>query len=127
MEVISELIQKIEKMTVLELSELVKQLEERFGVSSAQMAFAPAAAAPAAASAEAETASAVVNVVLENSGSQKVAVIKVLREVLPHLSLKEAKDLVDTAPQTIKQGINREEANELKAKLETAGAKAQIK
>lgn len=116
------LIEHIESMSVLELNELVRAIEDRFGVSASAMV----AAVPAAADAGAAEASSTVSVELTDAGSQKVAVIKVVKEVLG-LGLKEAKDLVDGAPVMVKEGMKKEEAEELKAKLEAAGAKVTLK
>ncbi len=113
------LISEIEKLTALELAELVKALEEKFGISAA----APVAAA-AASSAPAEEKSAF-NVMLKSAGEQKINVIKVVREATG-LGLKEAKDMVDAAPKVIKEGLKKEEADELKAKLEGAGATVEL-
>ncbi len=113
-----DLISKIESLTALELAELVKALEEKFGISAA----APVAAGPAGAPAEEKTA---FNVILKSGGEQKINVIKVIREVTT-LGLKEAKDLVDGAPKTIKEGLKKEEAEEIKKKVEAAGGKAEI-
>jgi len=123
-----EIIKAIEEMTVLELSELVKTLEERFGVSAAapvaMMAAAPAAAgAPAAAEEEEKTE---FDVILKAAGPNKINVIKVVREVTS-LGLKEAKDLVDGAPKPVKEGVSKEEAEQIKKKLEEAGAEVEIK
>ncbi|AFM20873.1 MAG TPA: 50S ribosomal protein L7/L12 [Acetomicrobium flavidum] len=123
-----EIIKAIEEMTVLELSELVKALEERFGVSAAapvaMMAAAPAAAgAPAAAEEEEKTE---FDVILKAAGPNKINVIKVVREVTS-LGLKEAKDLVDGAPKPVKEGVSKEEAEQIKKKLEEAGAEVEIK
>jgi len=123
-----EIIKAIEEMTVLELSELVKALEERFGVSAAapvaMMAAAPAAAgAPAAAEEEEKTE---FDVILKAAGPNKINVIKVVREVTS-LGLKEAKDLVDGAPKPVKEGVSKEEAEQVKKKLEEAGAEVEIK
>jgi large subunit ribosomal protein L7/L12 len=119
-----QLIQEIETMTVLELANLVKALEERFGVS-AQAAAAPAAggAAPAAA-AEEQTE---FNVELTEAGANKLNVIKAVRELVAGLGLKEAKDLVDGAPKIVKEGASKDEAAKIKEKLEAAGAKVTIK
>ncbi len=114
----ADLISKIESLTALEISELVKALEEKFGISAAM----PVAAAGAAAVVEEKTA---FNVVLKSGGAQKINVIKVIREVTA-LGLKEAKDLVDGAPKTVKEGLKKEEAEEMKKKLETAGATVEI-
>ena len=118
-----EIMQAIENMTVLELSELVKALEEKFGVSAA--APAAAAAAPAAAAAAAEEQSEF-DVILTSAGASKINVIKVVRE-LTGLGLKEAKDVVDGAPKAIKEKIAKADAEAIKAKLEEAGATVEIK
>ena len=123
-----ELIQAISEMSVLELSELVKDLEEKFGVSAAapaMMMAAPAAGAAAGAADAAEEKSDF-NVVLAEVGSNKIAVIKVVREITG-LGLKEAKELVDGAPKTIKEGVAKEEAEAMQKKFEEAGAKAELK
>lgn len=111
----------IEKMTVIELHELVKFLEKKFGVSAA----AVAVAAPAAAGAAAEEKSSF-NVHLADAGANKIAIIKVVKEALG-LGLKEAKDLVDAAPSVLKEGLKKEEADALKKQLEEAGAKVELK
>ena len=118
------LIEEVKNLTVLELSELVKALEEEFGVSaSAPMA----AAAPAAAAvAPVEEEKTEFDVVLLAAGAEKIKVIKVVRE-LTGLGLKEAKDLVDGAPKTVKEGANKEEAAGMKAKLQEAGASVEVK
>ena len=120
----TEILDKISSMTVLELSELIKAMEDKFGVSAAaSVAVAgPAAAAPAAA-AEEQTE---FTVVLASFGENKVAVIKVVRTVTG-LGLKEAKDLVEGAPSTVKEGVKKDEAETIKKQLEEAGAKATIK
>jgi large subunit ribosomal protein L7/L12 len=110
----------VEKMTVLELADLVKAMEEKFGVSAA----APVAAV-AGAPAEAEEEKTSFNVVLQSAGDQKINVIKAVRE-MTDLGLKEAKDLVDGAPQTVKEDVKKEEADEMKAKLEEAGATVEL-
>lgn len=117
------LIEAIKKMTVLELSEVVKALEEEFGVSAA--APMAAAAAPAAAAVEEEVKTEF-DVILSAIGDKKIQVIKVVRAVTG-LGLKEAKDLVDGAPNTVKQAITKDEAEELKKQLEEAGAVAEVK
>ena len=117
-----EIMQAIESMTVLELSELVKAMEEKFGVSAAAPV-AVAAAAPAAAAAEEKTE---FDVVLKDAGASKINVIKVVREVTG-LGLKEAKALVDGAPAPVKEGISKADADALKAKLEEAGAVIEVK
>ncbi len=120
------LINAISSMSVLELSELVKALEEKFGVSAAApMAFAPAAGAPAAGAAAAEEKTEF-NVMLMGSGVNKIAVIKVVRE-LTGLGLKEAKDLVDAAPKNVKENVPKEQAEEMKKKLIEAGAAVELK
>ena len=120
-----EIISAIESMTVLELSDLVKELEDKFGVSAAApvMAVAAGAAAPAAAAEEEKTE---FNVELTEFGAKKLDVIKVVREITG-LGLKEAKDLVDGAPKMVKEGVAKEEAEEMKKKLEEAGAKVTLK
>lgn len=114
-------VEAIEKMSVLDLHELVKHLEEKFGVSAS----AVAVAAPAAAGAAAEEKSTM-NVELTDGGATKIAVIKVVKEALG-LGLKEAKDLVDAAPSKLKDGMKKEDAEKLKKDLEAAGAKVTLK
>jgi len=122
----TELIEEIKKMSVLELSELIKALEEEFGVSATAIA-APAAAAPAGDGAgAAEEESSTVDVVLTAAGEKKIQVIKVVRAATG-LGLKEAKALVDEAPKPIKEGIDREEAEKLKGELEEAGGSVDLK
>ena len=118
-----QIMEAIENMTVLELSELVKALEEKFGVSAA--APVAMAAMPAAAAAPVEEKTEF-NVVLANAGEKKINVIKVVRE-LTGLGLKEAKDLVDGAPGVVKEGISKDEAEKMKAKLEEVGATIELK
>ncbi len=118
-------IEAIEQMTVLELAELVKALEEKFGVSAAAPVMAAAPAAGAAAPV-AEVEKTEFDVVLKSAGDKKIQVIKVVRE-LTGLGLKEAKDFVDAAPKAVKEGINKAQAEEIKAKLEEAGAAVEIK
>jgi large subunit ribosomal protein L7/L12 len=120
------LVEQIEKLSVLDLAELVKVLEEKFGVSAAAPVMALAAAgAPAAGAAPAEEQTTF-NVELTNSGANKIGVIKVVRE-LTQIGLKDAKDLVDGAPKMVKEGVGKAEAEEMKKKLETAGAKVTLK
>ena len=122
-----DIIKAIEEMSVLELSELVKELEEKFGVSAAAPAMMmpmAGAAAPAAAAAEEEKSE--FDVVLADHGANKIGVIKVVREITG-LGLKEAKELVDGAPKTVKEQAAKEEAEEMKKKLEEAGAKVELK
>ena len=112
-----EMIEEIKKMTVVELADLVKAIEEEFGVSAVAAA-APAAGAAGAAAAEEKTS---FNVVLSAAGDQKIKVIKVVRDATG-LGLKEAKELVDGAPKTVKENVSKEEAEELKAKFTEVGA-----
>lgn len=114
-------IAEVEKMNVVELAELVKAMEEKFGISAAM----PAAAGGAGAGAAAAEEKTSFNVMLQAAGEQKINVIKVVREVTG-LGLKESKDLVDGAPKLIKEGLKKEEAEELKQKLTEAGATAEI-
>ena len=120
-----ELLKQIEEMSVLELSEFVKELEEKFGVSAASFA-APAAAAAAGGEAAGGEEKDAFDVVLKSGGDQKIQVIKVVREATG-LGLKEAKDMVDKAPGTIKEGVKKEEAEELKKKIEEAGGVVELK
>ncbi len=117
----ADIVSKIEAMTVLELNKLVKVLEKKFGVSAAAVAVAGPSAGGAAAEEKTDFA-----VELTDGGAQKVAVIKVVKEVLG-LGLKEAKDLVEAAPKVLKEGVKKEEAEEIKKKLEEAGAKVTLK
>ena len=122
-EKITALIEEVKALTVLELSELVKALEEEFGVSAAAMA-APAAGAGAAAPAAEEKTE--FDVVLAEAGAEKIKVIKVVREITG-LGLAEAKAVVESAPKAIKEGVSKEDAEALKAKLEEVGAKVELK
>ncbi len=124
-EKLEELIKSIETMSVLELSDLVKALEEKFGVS-ANMPVAAAPAAGSAAPAAAAEEKSVFTVVLANAGANKIAVIKEVRSIT-NLGLKEAKDLVDAAPKPVKEGATKDEAAEMKKKLEAAGATVELK
>jgi large subunit ribosomal protein L7/L12 len=122
-----QLIDQLEKMTVLELNSLVKTLEDRWGVSAAApVAVAGAAAGGAAAAAAPEEEKTEFDVVLTEVGPNKIQVIKAVRE-LTSLGLKEAKDVVDSAPKPIKEAVSKDEAQAAKAKLEEAGAKAEVK
>ena len=115
-------IEMVEKMTVLELADLVKVMEDKFGVSAA----APVAvAAPAAEAAPEEVEKSVFNIVLKDAGANKIGVIKVVREIT-ELGLKEAKDLVEAAPKVVKEGVKKEDAEAIKAKFEEAGAKVEL-
>lgn|SRR5690554_675110 len=119
-----EILQAIENMTVLELSELVKEMEEKFGVSAA--APVAVAAAPVAGGESAAEEKTEFDVILASVGDKKINVIKVVRE-LTGLGLKEAKDLVDNAPKAIKEGVSKADAEDIKAKLEEVGATIEIK
>ncbi|OQA04868.1 MAG: 50S ribosomal protein L7 [bacterium ADurb.Bin400] len=123
----AELIKQIENLTVLELSELVKELEDRFGVSAAAPVAMVGAAAPAGGEAEAAEEKTSFDVILASAGDKKIQVIKVVREIKPDLGLKEAKDLVDGAPKELLKGVKKEEADAAKAKLEEAGATVEVK
>jgi len=118
-----EILNTIASMSVLELSELIKDMETKFGVSAAAAVAAPAAAAAAAAPAEAKDA---FDVILTAAGDNKVSVIKAVRAVTT-LGLKEAKDLVEGAPQTVKEGVPKADAEKMKKELEAAGAKVELK
>ena len=121
-----EMISAIESMTVLELNELVKALEEKFGVSAAApVAVAAAPAAGAAAPAAEEKTE--FDVVLKEAGAEKIKVIKVVREVVSGLGLKEAKEIVDGAPKTLKEGVSKDEAEKIAAELKEAGAEVEVK
>lgn len=119
------IVEQVESMNVLDLSELVKTLEERFGVS-AQMLAAPMQAVQQSVDGAESGESALKSVELKSGGDQKIQVIKIVKEVL-NLGLKEAKDLVDSAPKIIKEGLKTEEADELKKKLEAVGATVVVK
>jgi len=121
-----ELMESIENMTVLELSELVKALEERFGVSATAVAAAPAAGAAGDGAAAAEEEQTEFDVVLQGPGEKKIQVIKVVRAATG-LGLKEAKALVDEAPNPVKEALSREDAEALQAQLEEAGASVELK
>lgn len=122
-----EILSAIESMTVLELSELVKELEDKFGVSAAApvaVAAAPAAGGAPAAAAEEKSE---FDVVLVDAGAEKIKVIKVVREVVSGLGLKDAKDFVESAPKAIKEGVQKDEAEKIKKMFEEVGAKVEIK
>jgi len=122
-----DVIEFISNMTVLELSEFIKELEDKFGVSAAApVAVAAASAAPAGEAAAAEEEKTEFDVILAEIGSQKIKVIKEVRAVTG-LGLKEAKDLVESAPKPIKEGISKEEAEKIKEQVEAVGAKVEIK
>ena len=120
-EKLEKIIKEVEAMSVLELNELVKAFEEKFGVSATAVASGPAQAAGPA---EEEKSTATVE--LTDSGANKIAIIKVVKEVLG-LGLKEAKDLVDAAPSVLKEGVKKEDAEAMKAAIETAGGKVELK
>lgn len=127
---LEKIIKDIETMSVLELADLVKALEERFGVTAAAPMAVATSAAPAAggetgeATDEGQTS---FNVILADGGANKISVIKAVREIVPTLGLKEAKDLVDGAPKPVVEGVGKDAANEAKTKLEAAGAKVELK
>jgi large subunit ribosomal protein L7/L12 len=118
-----EILKAVEEMSVLELSDLVKALEEKFGVTAA----APVAAAAAAPAGEPKEEQTVFNVVLTAAGAQKIQVIKAVRELVPTLGLTDAKALVESAQKEVLSGVNKTTAEEAKKKLETAGAKVELK
>jgi len=121
-----QIIDAIASMSVLDLSEMIKAMEEKFGVSAAAAAVAVAAPGAAAGAAPAAEAKTEFTVVLAAAGDKKVEVIKAVRAV-PSLGLKEAKDLVESAPATVKEGATKEEADKMKKELEAAGAKVELK
>ena len=118
----TEFIEALKEMTILEIKELVDAMKEEFGIDPTAVAAAPAAGAGAAAAAEQTE----FDVVLKNAGAQKIQVIKVVKEITG-LGLKEAKDLVDGAPKAVKEKVSKAEAEDLKAKLEAAGAEVEVK
>ncbi len=122
----NDVVEYLKGMSLLEASELVKELEEVFGVSAAAAA-APAAVAVAGGDAPAAEVKDTFDVVLTSAGGNKIAVIKIVREVVAGLGLKEAKDLVDAAPKALKEGVSQAEADEIKAKLTEAGATVELK
>lgn len=124
-EKVASIIEEIKGLSLLEASELVKGIEEAFGVSAAAATVA-VAGAPAAGAAAAEEEKTEFDVVLTGIGSNKIAVIKVVREVTS-LGLKEAKDLVESAPKAVKEGVNKDEAEQVKKKFEEAGASVEVK
>lgn len=124
-EKVTSLIENVKSLTVLELSELVKALEEEFGVSAAAPVAMPVAAGAGAAAPAADDKTEF-DVILSSAGAEKIKVIKVVREVTG-LGLKEAKDLVDGAPKPLKQGVSKEDADSIKAKLEEVGASVEVK
>jgi large subunit ribosomal protein L7/L12 len=123
---IDEIVEAIGNMTLLEVAELVKKLEEKFGVSAAMVAAAPAVGAPAGPAPAPAEEKTEFDVILKSAGANKINVIKVVREITG-LGLKEAKDLVESAPKPVKEGVSKEEAENIKKKLEEAGAQVEIK
>lgn len=122
-----ELIQAVEEMSVLELAELVKALEDKFGVSAQAMVAAPTNGAAQASDAEPKEEQTSFNVIIAVTGANKIGVIKALRELVPTLGLKEAKDLVDAAPKEVMTAVNKKTADEAKEKLTAAGATIELK
>lgn len=122
-----DLLKAVEEMSVLELSEFVKALEEKFGVSAAAMVAAAPAAAAAADTGEAAEEQTVFNVVIASGGANKIAVIKAVRELVPTLGLADAKALVDNAPKEVLTAVNKKTAEEAKEKLTAAGATIELK
>jgi large subunit ribosomal protein L7/L12 len=123
-----DILKAVEGMTVLELADLVKALEEKFGVSAAPVAMAAAGgASPASDAGEPKEEQTVFNVVLTGFGENKIGVIKIVRELVPTLGLQEAKTLVESAPKEVMTGLNKSAAEEAKKKLEAAGAKVELK
>ena len=123
---VESILESIEKLTLLEAAELVKAMEEKFGVSAAAPVAVAAVAAPAAGGEAAAEEASEVSVILANAGANKIAVLKEVRAITG-LGLKEAKDLVDGAPKPIKEGIKKEDAEAIKKQLEAAGATVEIK
>lgn len=123
----AEILTAVEEMSVLELSDLVKALEEKFGVSAAPVAVAAAVGNGNGASEEPKEEQTVFNVVLKEAGANKIGAIKAVRELVPTLGLQEAKTLVESAPKDVLTGVNKSTAEEAKKKLEAAGAKAELK
>jgi large subunit ribosomal protein L7/L12 len=124
---VSDIIDQIDKLTVLELAELVKTLEEKYGVSAAAPVAVVAGAPAAGAAAPAAEAKTDFDVILVAAGEKKINVIKAVREVVSGLGLKEAKDLVEGAPKPVKTGVTKDEAAAIKAKLEEQGATVEVK
>lgn len=130
-EKIAKIIEEVEKLSVLELADLVKTFEEKFGVSAAAVSTIPATAASAnttqAQTSQTASEQTVFNVVLSEVGANKIAVIKAVRELVPTLGLQDAKNLVESAPKELLTGVNKKTAEEAKTKLEKAGAKVILK
>ncbi len=123
---LTDIIESIDKLTVLELADLVKQLEEKYGVSAAAPTMMMAGGAPAAGAAAPAAEKTEFDVVLSEIGAEKIKVIKAVREITS-LGLTEAKTFVESAPKPVKEGVNKDEAESIKKKLEEAGAKVEIK
>jgi large subunit ribosomal protein L7/L12 len=121
------LVDQLSALTVLEIADLVKQLEEKWGVSAAAPVAAAAAGAPAGAAAPAVEEKTAFDVILKEAGGNKIAVIKEVRAAVAGLGLAEAKALVESAPKALKEGVTKEEAEEIKKKIEAVGAKVEIK
>jgi large subunit ribosomal protein L7/L12 len=124
---LDKIVEDLSGLTVLEAAELAKLLEEKWGVSAAAPVAVAAAAGGGGAAAPAAEAQTEFTVILKDAGDKKINVIKVVREVVPSLGLKEAKDLVEAAPKAVKEGVTKEEAETIKKKLEETGAKVEIK
>ena len=124
---LEKIVEDLSSLTVLEAAELAKLLEEKWGVSAAAPVAVAAAAGGGGAAAPAAEAQTEFTVVLKDAGDKKINVIKVVREIVPSLGLKEAKDLVEAAPKPVKEGVTKEEAETIKKKLEETGAKVEIK
>jgi len=124
---LDKLVGEIEGLSVLELSDLVKALQEKFGVTAAVPMAVPSPTSPAPTAEAPAPEQTTFNVILKESGPNKISVIKVVKELVPDLGLKEAKDLVESAPKQVLGGVNKEKANEAKKKLEEAGAKVELK
>ena len=123
---LEKIVEDLSSLTVIEAADLAKLLEEKWGVSAAAPVAAAAAAGGGAAAAPAEVQTEF-SVILKDAGDKKINVIKVVREIVPALGLKEAKDLVEAAPKAVKEGVTKEEAETIKKKLEEAGAKVEVK
>jgi large subunit ribosomal protein L7/L12 len=124
---LEKIVEDLSSLTVLEAAELAKLLEEKWGVSAAAPVAVAAAGGGGGAAAPAAEAQTEFTVVLKDAGDKKINVIKVVREIVPALGLKEAKDLVEAAPKPVKEGVSKEEAETIKKKLEETGAKVEIK
>jgi large subunit ribosomal protein L7/L12 len=124
---LEKIVEDLSSLTVLEAAELAKLLEEKWGVSAAAPVAVAAVGGGGGAAAPAAEAQTEFTVVLKDAGDKKINVIKVVREIVPSLGLKEAKDLVEAAPKAVKEGVSKEEAETIKKKLEETGAKVEIK